>query len=81
MAMSVTESPLAGGIFVRRKLLVGGMWWARVIHAGTPYHRYWLIKQSKHMIKMEDIVSGQYELLSLVFTLKSKKKTKKNIMP
>lgn len=35
MALSIMDSSFEGGIFSGKMLLVGGMWWAKLIHAGT----------------------------------------------
>lgn len=37
LVLSIMDS-LEGGIFTGKKLLVGGMWWAKVTHAVTLYH-------------------------------------------
>lgn len=56
MVLSIMDSSFEGGIFAGKKLLVGGMWWANLIHART-LSMYKLIKQSKHTIKMEVLLS------------------------
>lgn len=38
LVLSIMDSPFGGGDFHREKLFVGGMWWAKVIHARTLYH-------------------------------------------
>ena len=38
LVLSIMDSLFEGGIFTAKKLLVGGMWWAKVIHARTLYH-------------------------------------------
>lgn len=38
LVLSIMDSPFEGGIFSERKLLVGGMWRAEVIHARTADH-------------------------------------------
>lgn len=35
MALSIMDSSFEGGIFSGKMLLVGGMWWAKLIDAGT----------------------------------------------
>lgn len=38
MALSIMDPSLEGGIFSGKMLLVGGMWRAKLIHAGTLEH-------------------------------------------
>lgn len=38
LVLSIMDSLFGGGIFTEKKLLVGGMWWPKVIHARTLYH-------------------------------------------